>query len=75
MIEAESFAHHGDRKGFPKDVRHTEFVVLGWCVLRVTWEDTMVQPGYVRWAFESWRLYYDRGVLPGPPPLHLPRLA
>ena len=60
VIEAEGFEHHGTRRGFRKDVRrYTELTVLGWTVLRFTWEDVMLQPGYVRWALESWRRAQD----------------
>jgi very-short-patch-repair endonuclease len=75
VIEAESFEHHGTRRGFRKDVRrYTELVVFGWTVLRFTWEDVMLQPGYVRWALGSWRLARD-GVLVGRPPPHRAGLA
>lgn len=75
VIEADSFEHHAHRKGFRKDVRrYTELAVFGWTVLRFTWEDVMLQPGYVRWALTSWRLAQD-GVRVLAPPAHLPRLA
>nr|WP_281496995.1 DUF559 domain-containing protein [Ornithinimicrobium sp. F0845] len=76
IVEAESFAHHGNRKGFRKDVRrYSELTTLGWSILRFTWEDVMFQPAYVRWALESWRLFHDFGVPAAGPPEHLPRLA
>ena len=75
VVEAESYEHHGTRQGFRKDVRrYTELAVFGWTVLRFTWEDVMLQPAYVRWALESWRLTLD-GAPVSPPPAHLPRLA
>lgn len=76
VIEAESFEHHANRKGFRKDVRrYTELAVFGWTVLRFTWEDVMLQPDYVRWALESWRRAHDHGHRVLAPPAHLPRLA
>ncbi|WP_162803024.1 DUF559 domain-containing protein [Ornithinimicrobium avium] len=75
VIEADSYEHHGNRRGFRKDVRrYTELAVFGWTVLRFTWEDVMLQPDYVRWALTSWRLAQD-GVRVLAPPAHLPRLA
>ncbi len=75
VVEADSFEHHGGRRGFRKDVRrYTELAVFGWTVLRFTWEDVMLQPDYVRWALRSWRLARE-GVAVGPPPAQLPRLA
>lgn len=75
VVEAESFTHHADRRGFRKDIRrYTELAVIGWTVLRFTWEDVMFQPAYVRWALESWRRAQD-GHRVGAPPEHLGRLA
>ena len=76
VVEAESFEFHATRRGFRKDVRrYSELVVFGWTVLRFTWEDVMFQPGYVRWALESWRRSHDAGARVPAPPAHLPRLA
>lgn len=76
IVEAESFEFHADRKGFRKDVRrYSELTVLGWHILRFTWEDVMFQPGYVRWALESWRRWHDFGTRASAPPTHLRRLA
>ena len=72
-VEADSFEHHGNRRGFRKDVRrYSELVVFGWTVLRFTWEDVMLQPGYVLWALSSWRRRGE-GIPVQAPPAHLPR--
>ena len=74
-VEADSFEHHGNRRGFRKDVRrYSELVVFGWTVLRFTWEDVMLQPAYVLWALTSWRRRAE-GVPVQAPPSHLARLA
>lgn len=49
VIEAESMEHHGTLDGYRKDVRrYTEFVRLGFLVLRFCWEDIMFRPDHVR---------------------------
>lgn len=49
VVEAESYAWHGDRAGFRKDVRrYTLLTAEGWSVLRFTWEDVMFRPDWVR---------------------------
>jgi very-short-patch-repair endonuclease len=74
-VEADSYEHHGNRRGFRKDVRrYSELVVFGWAVLRFTWEDVMLQPAYVLWALTSWRRRSE-GFAVQAPPTHLPRLA
>lgn len=74
-LEAESFEHHGNRKGFRKDVRrYTHLVVFGWTVLRFTWEEVMLQPEVVRWALRSW-LAARAGRAVAPPPRPLARLT
>lgn len=75
VLEAESFEHHGNRKGFRKDVRrYTHLVVFGWTVLRFTWEEVMLQPEVVRWALRSW-LAARAGRAVAPPPRPLARLT
>lgn len=49
VIECESYEWHGNRKGFLKDVRrYTLLTADGWMVLRFTWDDVMLRPGWVR---------------------------
>ena len=55
VIEAEGFAFHGTRRGLVRDCRrYTEITVLGWSILRFTWEDVMHDPAWVRWALTAW---------------------
>jgi very-short-patch-repair endonuclease len=55
VIEAEGFEFHGTRKGLVRDCRrYTELTVLGWTILRFTWEDVMLHPDHVRWAIRTW---------------------
>ena len=49
MLEADSFAWHGDRASLRWDTqRYNNLVVRGWLVLRFAWEDVMHDPAYVR---------------------------
>lgn len=44
-IEADSYQHHSGRPNWDKDhTRHNKLTVLGWRVLRVTWEDLRERP-------------------------------
>jgi very-short-patch-repair endonuclease len=55
VVEAEGFEFHGTRRGLVRDChRYTEITVLGWSVLRFTWEDVMYDPDWVRWAITAW---------------------
>ncbi len=48
-LEADSFAWHGERSHLKRDCRrYNVLVLLGWRVLRFTWEDVMLHPEYVR---------------------------
>lgn len=48
VLEADSFAWHGDRKALKHDARrYNSFVVAGWLVLRFCWEDVIHQPALV----------------------------
>lgn len=48
VVEAESFAHHGDQASYRKDItRYTWLVDAGWRVLRFTWHQVMFQQDYV----------------------------
>jgi very-short-patch-repair endonuclease len=48
ILEADSFAWHGDRAALDRDAhRYNEFVAAGWLVLRFSWEDVMLRPGNV----------------------------
>jgi very-short-patch-repair endonuclease len=49
VLEADSFAWHGDRSALRWDAqRYNNLVVRGWLVLRFAWEDVMHDPEYVR---------------------------
>lgn len=49
VIEAESWAYHGGRTAFDRDVRrYTAMVSAGWVVLRFLWQDVRHHPDDVR---------------------------
>lgn len=49
ILEADSFARHGDRAALRRDAqRYNLLVVEGWIVLRFSWEDVMFDQVYVR---------------------------
>jgi len=49
VLEADSFAWHGDRSALRWDARrYDNLVVRGWLVLRFAWEDVMHDQDYVR---------------------------
>ena len=49
VIEADSFAWHGDRAALSADARRYDLLVAdGWLVLRFSYEHVMSQPGFVR---------------------------
>ena len=49
VLEADSFAWHGDRTALRRDARRYDLLVLnGWTVLRFAWEDVMHDPDWVR---------------------------
>ena len=49
VLEADSFAWHGDRPSLRWDAqRYNNLVVRGWLALRFAWEDVMHDPDYVR---------------------------
>jgi len=49
VLEADSFAWHGDKLALESDARrYNSFVVAGWLVLRFTWQDVMRHPDRVR---------------------------
>lgn len=49
VVEADSFAWHGDREALARDARRYNLLVAdGWLVLRFAWEDVMFDPAYVR---------------------------
>lgn len=48
VLEADSFEFHAARKGFDRDYRRYDWLVLDdWLVLRFTWEMVMFEPGLV----------------------------
>ena len=48
VLEADSFAWHGDRAALARDARrYTEMVVAGWFVLRFSYEAVMGDPAWV----------------------------
>lgn len=68
VVEAEGFEFHGTRKGLVRDCRrYTEIAVLGWTILRFTWEDVMLRPDWVRWAITSWLAARAGLDVPAPP--------
>jgi very-short-patch-repair endonuclease len=49
VLEADSFAWHGDRAALRRDARRYNLLVCdGWLVLRFAWEDVMSDPDHVR---------------------------
>lgn len=49
VLEADSFAGHGDRAALRADARRYDLLVgAGWRVLRSAWEDVMLDPDPVR---------------------------
>ncbi len=49
VVEADSFAWHGDRRALHRDCRrYTLLALAGWRVIRFSWEDVMRDPDYVR---------------------------
>jgi len=62
IIEAESFEWHGKRRSLERDcVRYNAFALVGYTVLRFSWEQVMFQPEYVERCL--------RGFLTGPRPV------
>ncbi len=48
VLEADSFEFHGERSALSRDcVRYDELASRGWIVLRFTWEQVMLRPGWV----------------------------
>ena len=48
MLEADSFAWHGNRAALRNDCRrYTWLARHGWCLMRFAWEDVMHQQDYV----------------------------
>lgn len=48
VLEADSFAWHGDRAALDRDAkRYNRFVAQGWLVLRFSWEEVMLRPAQV----------------------------
>jgi very-short-patch-repair endonuclease len=49
VLEADSFAWHGDRAALAADARRYNLLVAdGWLVLRFAWEQVMGEPGQIR---------------------------
>jgi very-short-patch-repair endonuclease len=47
-LEADSFAHHGTRSALTRDCRrHANLTIRGWRLIRFSWEDVMLDPGWV----------------------------
>jgi very-short-patch-repair endonuclease len=68
VVEEEGFAFHGTRRGLARDCRrYTEITVLGWSVLRFTWEDVMYDADWVRWAITAWMAGREGLTLPPMP--------
>ncbi|MGO4255649.1 hypothetical protein [Marmoricola sp. RAF53] len=48
VIEAESFAWHGDKAALTRDcARYNSFALLGWTVIRFSWTQVIFDPAYV----------------------------
>ncbi|MBF4161344.1 DUF559 domain-containing protein [Nocardioides acrostichi] len=48
VLEADSFAWHGDRAALDRDcIRYNAFVAAGWLVLRFSWEQVVLHPSSV----------------------------
>lgn len=53
VVEADSFGFHSSRSALRKDCqRYVGLSLLGWLVLRFSWEDVMFEPDYVRVCLE-----------------------
>ncbi|AKT50256.1 DUF559 domain-containing protein [Arsenicicoccus sp. oral taxon 190] len=51
VLEADSFAWHGDRLALDRDCRRYDVLtVCGWTVLRFSWEQIMHEPAFVHWC-------------------------
>lgn len=71
VLEAEGFEHHGSRSGLRRDCRRqTELAVLGYSVLRFSWEDVMLEPAWVIWALTSWLATRSGMPVAEPPARH-----
>jgi len=54
VIEAESFAWHGETAALSRDcVRYSAFTVAGWIVVRFSWFQVMFQTEYVLQVLEQ----------------------
>ena len=54
VIEAESFEWHGKRAALTRDcVRYNAFTTRGWLVVRFSWEQVILEPGYVLRVLED----------------------
>lgn len=54
VVEADSHTFHAEPVVFAADCeRYNRLVLLGWTVLRFTWEQVMREPAYVAWALRS----------------------
>jgi very-short-patch-repair endonuclease len=53
VIEAESFEWHGKKAALTRDcLRYNAFTMLGWTVVRFSWEQVMFHPEYVHAVLE-----------------------
>lgn len=53
VVEAESFEWHGKKAALTRDcARYNAFTMLGWTVVRFSWEQVMFQPAYVHAVLE-----------------------
>lgn len=53
VLEADSFEFHGERSALSRDCeRYDELASRGWIVLRFTWEQVMLRPGWVALVVE-----------------------
>lgn len=56
VLEADSWSHHATRSGHKTDcARYNLLVLCGWRVFRFSWEQVMLESGYVRWVLDQVR--------------------
>ncbi|NHA00683.1 DUF559 domain-containing protein [Nocardioides sp. W3-2-3] len=67
VLEADSFAWHGDRAALRSDARrYNAFAAHGWLVLRFTWEDVMFEQERVRTTLTAARRTRTRALRRAP---------
>jgi very-short-patch-repair endonuclease len=63
VVEADSFAWHGDRTALRRDSRRYDLLVAnGWVVLRFSWEDVMHDQDFVRSVIQATVVRTERAL-------------